>query len=185
MPYELSMTVREARAHYFEDNHFGVDGGYGDKWVKLKLGPIPLVIPNTASRKVAVRYHDLHHIVTGYRTDWVGEFEISAWEIGSGCKDMIAAWVLNWGGMMGGIYLCPRRCLQAYVRGCNTQNLYGYELEPLLQETVGDLRERMGTHAEVPEPSVGERLGWLAWSAIPQCVLFGVLAGGLNWFFSS
>ncbi len=47
MPYELTMTVRDARAQYFEDNNFGVDGGYGDKWVKLKLGPVPLVIPNT------------------------------------------------------------------------------------------------------------------------------------------
>ena len=48
--------------------------------------------PNTPSRKRAVRYHDLHHALTGYATDLTGEFEISAWEIGSGCADHVAAW---------------------------------------------------------------------------------------------
>ena len=73
-------TLRTALATYFEDNGFGKDGGYEDAWVDFELGPIPLPFPNSAGRKRAVRLHDLHHIVTGYATDTLGEFEISAWE---------------------------------------------------------------------------------------------------------
>lgn len=29
--------------------------------------------PNTHGRRRALAYHDLHHILTGYRTDFVGE----------------------------------------------------------------------------------------------------------------
>ena len=36
---------------------WGPDGGYSDKWVRLKLGPISLYIPNTAARVRAVRIH--------------------------------------------------------------------------------------------------------------------------------
>src|SRR5690349_999095 len=102
-------TLGEALRRYFDDNGFGEDGGYGAAWVDFMLGPIPFPFPNTDPRRRAVRYHDLHHIVTGYRTDFLGELEISAWEIGSGCRDFVAAWQLNLGGMGGGVLFCPRR----------------------------------------------------------------------------
>jgi hypothetical protein len=39
-----TMTVREARDAFFEENAavFGPNGGYDKKWVKVELGPIPL-----------------------------------------------------------------------------------------------------------------------------------------------
>ena len=84
-------TMREALDQYFRDNDFGEDGGYSADWVKLKIGPIPFAFPNTPARRRAVRFHDLHHFLTGYQTDWVGEAEIAAWEVATGCKDMWAA----------------------------------------------------------------------------------------------
>lgn len=182
MPYLDTLSVREARDLYYRDNDFGADGGDSLSWVKLKLGPIPLAIPNTDGRRRAVKYHDLHHLVTGYRTDWVGEFEISAWEIGSGCKREAFAWFINSQGMVGGLFLCPRRSLRAFVRGRSTQNLYGLELEPLLEETVADLRRRMGTDASIPEPSAAQVVGWLAWSLLWLTPLL-MLAVGMVWFF--
>ena len=74
-------TLRQALQDYFEANDFGADGGYEDRWVKFKVGPIPIVFPNFAARRRAVPMHDLNHIVTGYETDLVGEGEISAFEI--------------------------------------------------------------------------------------------------------
>jgi hypothetical protein len=115
--YPTSEPVRSARARYFEANHFGADGGYGDAWVEVKFGPIPVPIPNTEARVRAVRYHDLHHIVTGYDTDLVGEMEISAWELGAGCEDFVAAYILNVGGLSGGAAIAPRRTLRAFARG--------------------------------------------------------------------
>jgi hypothetical protein len=44
------LTLREAREKYFVANAFGLDGGYSLDWVDVKVGPIPLRIPNTAGR---------------------------------------------------------------------------------------------------------------------------------------
>src|SRR5688572_33141544 len=101
------ITVREALARYFEANGFGANGGYDEPWVDFKLGPIPMPFPNTKGRVRAVGYHDLHHVLTGYTTGTIGEFEIAAWEIAAGCKGFVAAWALNLGGMAGGLFSAP------------------------------------------------------------------------------
>jgi hypothetical protein len=145
--YEPGMSMREALARYFAVNHFGADGGYSDAWVDFKLGPIPMPFPNTPSRVKAVRYHDLHHIVTAYDTDLIGEFEISAWELAAGCKDMAAAWVLNLSGMFVGLLLSPRRIVRAWVRGRRTHTLYGGDYDALLRATVADVRRDTRTDA--------------------------------------
>src|SRR5437868_15423667 len=116
-PYDPQMTMADARARYFAVNDFGPNGGYDEAWVDFKLGPLPMPIPNTKGRAAAVGYHDLHHVVTGYDTDTIGEFEISAWEIAAGCKDVSAAWVLNLSGMAAGLVAAPRRTLRAFLRG--------------------------------------------------------------------
>lgn len=134
-------TLREARAQYFVENGFGEDGGYGSPWVDFKLGPLPLPFPNTGSRVRAVGYHDLHHLITGYRTDLLGEFEISAWELGGGCKDYAAAWILDLSGMATGLLLSPRRMFRAFVRGRRSRTVYGEDIEKLLDRSVADVRD--------------------------------------------
>jgi hypothetical protein len=133
------VSLGKALRLYFADNGFGEDGGYTDAWVDFHLGPIPFPFPNTASRKRAVRFHDLHHLVTGYRTDIAGEFQISDWEIGSGCRDFVAAWQLNLGGMGGGAVRWPRKTWQAFLRGRQSNNFYdrAYD-DTLLSMKVGD-----------------------------------------------
>jgi hypothetical protein len=138
--YADTMTMREARKVYFQANGFGESGGYDDAWVDFKLGPIPMPFPNTKGRIDAVRFHDLHHLLTGYDTDIVGEFEISAWEIGAGCKGYGAAWVLNLGGMGGGLFRAPGRVFAAFVRGRRQRTIYGEDLEKVLDLTVGEAR---------------------------------------------
>lgn len=135
-------TLREARDRYFSDNGFGPTGGYEDKWVDFKLGPLPFPFPNSPARVKAVRYHDLHHVITGYATNIVGEFEISAWEIAAGCKSMAAAWVLNLGGMAGGVFRCPKRTFAAFVRGRRHETLYDEDYDALLGITVDDARAK-------------------------------------------
>ncbi|MBS2017969.1 MAG: hypothetical protein JST00_34150 [Deltaproteobacteria bacterium] len=135
-------TMREARAAYFAANGFGETGGYDDPWVDFELGPIPFPFPNTKARVEAVKFHDLHHIATGYRTDIVGELEISGWEIGAGCKRMPAAWFLNLGGMGLGAFVAPARVFRAFVRGRRSESLYGERFEPLLDESVASVRAR-------------------------------------------
>ena len=114
--YDDALTLGDARDRYFAEN--GLSASYDDRWVKLRFGSRQLpVLPNTRARVAAVRVHDLHHLATDYETTWVGEGEISAWELASGCGPYLAAWVLNLAGFGVGFLLSPRRMLRAFVRG--------------------------------------------------------------------
>ncbi len=155
-------SVADARARYFAANGFS-EASYSDAWVKLKLGPIPLWFPNSASRKRAIPLHDLHHVATGYATTWIGEAEIAAWEIGGSCRDHWAAWVLNLGALAYGAALAPRRVLRAFTHGRHARNLYGSEFEPaLLSLTVGQLRERLAL-GSAPDPTPRDALACAGW----------------------
>lgn len=154
--YEPGMTMREARAKYFEVNGFGETGGYDNAWVDFDLGPIPLPFPNTQGRVRAVRFHDLHHVLTSYDTDIVGEFEISAWEIGAGCRDFYAAWLLNLSGLATGIIAAPRRVFRAFVRGRRSESLYGRNIDELLDQTVEQTRAQMKVDARIEAPTLGD-----------------------------
>ncbi|MGK3997958.1 hypothetical protein [Sorangium sp. So ce1024] len=163
--YDEGLTMRQARAIYFDVNRFGADGGYGDAWVDFKLGPLPVPFPNTQARVRAVRYHDLHHVLTGYDTNTIGEFEISAWELGAGCKDFVAAWQLNLGGLFAGLLSAPRRTVRAFFRGRRSESLYGRPFEALLDRTVSDLRREMRVDAPPSGPTAGDVL-WLALASL-------------------
>ena len=62
--YDPELTLSQAVKQYFVANKFGDNGGYNDRWVEVKLGPIPFYVLNTQERVRAVRFHDLHHILT-------------------------------------------------------------------------------------------------------------------------
>ena len=142
--YDDDLTLLDARERFWADNGYGDDGGYGERWVKLKLGPIPFAIPNTASRKRAVPLHDLHHILTGYGTDWQGEFEISAWEIGAGCGRYTFAWTIDLQSALVGLLVCPLRVARAFRRGLRSRSLYTHpERERLSTMRIADARREL------------------------------------------
>lgn len=178
--YEPSLTMRDARTRYFEANKFGKDGGYNASWVILKAGGIPFfAIPNTKGRKRAVRYHDLHHMLTGYSTTMGGECEIAAWELGSHCRDLWAAWVLNLGGLGLGVLYAPAKMKRAFVRGRHTHNLYDREFtDELLGRQLGELRTELGLDEPEPEPTAEDTHAFRAYAAaglavvLAQIVLF-------------
>jgi hypothetical protein len=188
--YADDMTMRAARDRYFEVNGFGEDGGYSDAWVDFKLGPLPMPFPNTSGRVKAVKFHDLHHVLTGYETNARGEFEISAWEIGAGCPGMPAAWVINMGGLAAGVVSSPRRVFDAYVRGRRSRSLYAEPFEPLLDAKVGELRARfIGTSESASAADVarfalaaatGFFVGLVFMSAMLPLVPVGLLATWLR-----
>ncbi len=182
--YADEMTLRDARTRYFEANGFGTDGGYGKKWEIIKVGPLPIPIRNLPARVAAIRFHDLHHIVTGYDTNLVGEAEIGAWEIASGCADKWFAWGINLQAMLLGLAVGPAASFAAFVRGRHSKSLYAetYD-EALLQQTVGETKRRLALDRPAPTASAGDTaafvgcvatavflhlaplaaLGWLAW----------------------
>ncbi len=153
--YDSTSTMAAARDRYFAVNGFGADGGYNDAWANFELGSMPFPFPNTAARVRALRYHDLHHVLTGFDTNFIGELEISAWEISAGCKGFVAAWVLNLAGVSAWV-LAPRRIFAAWVRGRRSRSLYGLPLEPLLESTVAEAREKMHVPERAPKATAGD-----------------------------
>lgn len=151
-------TMRAARARLYQRSGIPEDGGLSQAWVDFKLGPVPMPFPNTAARKQAVPLHDLHHVVTGYATDIIGEFEISAWEIGAGCGRSGAAWVLNLMGLTLGALVAPVRTFRAFRRGLGTDTLYttvASERE-VLDEDVEAVRARLRLDRPLaPRPGAG------------------------------
>jgi len=182
--YEDALRVRDARARYFRDNAFGDDGGYAKRWVRIALGPVPVFVPNTAARVRAVRLHDLHHVATSYDTDLVGEAEIAAWEVGSGCDGYVAAWVLNLYAMAIGLFVGREPTWRAFVRGRRSGNLYheGWR-EGLLDESVGAMRSELALdRADTPAATSGDRAlfgFWLAASLLLALATLALLAAPL------
>jgi hypothetical protein len=178
--YQPAMTLREARKKYFSLNNFGDDGGYKDKWVKIKIGPIPIFFPNIPSRASAVRYHDLHHILTEYETTLEGEAEIAAWEVATGELPNMAGWFLDLGGFAYGLLLCPRRIWRAFLRGRRSRSLYPTPFtDELLERKVGEVRGALKLDQDSSPARLSERVAFLKWAAVSGAVSLSV--GALFW----
>ena len=177
--YADHLTVRDGRTQYFRVNKLG-DGGYTDRWVKFKVGPLPLFFPNTQARVRAVRFHDIHHVLTEYRTSWAGEAEVAAWEIASGCAHHYAAWFFNLQAMAIGLLLKPAAVYQAFVRGRHCTNLYQAELsEALFSTPIGELRHRLGLAPSPPRAEGADRLTFVGWALCGTLMLATPLLVGL------
>ncbi|MDX2170950.1 MAG: hypothetical protein SF182_28030 [Deltaproteobacteria bacterium] len=178
--YDDNMSMRAARQRYFDAN--GFDSSYSEKWVKLKAGPIALYFPNAAGRVRAVKFHDLHHIITGYQTDWAGEVEIAAYEIGAGCGPFAWAWLLNLQALSLAPTIAPRRALRAFVRGRHARSLYyqGEFQDALLDQSVGDVRRTLTLDRPTPAASAGDVAAYVGW--VTASVVMGLAPlAGLAW----
>jgi hypothetical protein len=162
--YNADSDLRAARERYFEINNFE-GGGYEEGWVKMKAGPVPIWFPNTVARVKAVKFHDLHHVLTEYPTTWRGEAEIGAWEVATGCAAHYQAWLLNLLAFAIGLAINPRGVYRAFVRGRHTRNLYRTNFsDELLARTVGDMRRELDLDKEIVEPSPADRKAFVFWS---------------------
>jgi ubiquinone biosynthesis protein Coq4 len=94
-----------------------------------------------------MRLHDLHHVATGFSTDFAGEGEISAWELRRGVRELglyVGALVVT--GAMLGVMVAPRRTLRAFhaARGSHA-SLYrsAHSYEDVLAMSIGALRREL------------------------------------------
>lgn len=177
MVVDASLTLRDSRAVYFTENGLPPDGGYGNRWVVIKAGAFPVfAFPNTESRRRAVPFHDLHHVLTGYRTTLLGEAEIGAWELGSDCTTSPIAVILNCQVFGFMLPRHPRRLLRAFVKGRRARNLYGTSHDDaLLSRSVGEVRKALRIDAPAGEPTPQDRRAFLRWSAQALATNWGPL----------
>lgn len=143
--YDDNMLIKDALTELFNRFNIPLDA-YSAKSFVIRVGKIPIHVPNIPARVKIARYHDIHHVLTGYPANWRGEAEIGAWEIATGCRTSFIAWFLNIGAVVVGLFMFPKAVLKAFRRGKNsTTNLYhDFEYPPLLNMTVKEVREKIG-----------------------------------------
>lgn len=167
--YSSELTIRQALNQFFKEHNLGEEGGLHKNWAWLRLGKFYIPFPNTKSRKKALVFHDIHHLVTGYQSDWKGEAQISAWEISSGCGDYIAAWVLDIWGFFIGLVFFPRATFRAFIRGRRTLNLYKHQYLPesLMSMSIAEIQVLLKLNTLSPEPATAnEMLDFAKWAGI-------------------
>lgn len=160
--YDASLTLAQARSLYFERNGIPADGAYSKRWVKVTRNRLPLYLLNTAPRRRAVPYHDLHHVLTEYETSNTGEAEISAWEVAAGTLPHWIALFLDLAGIAVGLLIAPRRTFKAFVRGRRSRSLYREALtEELLSTPVHAVRSRLRIGSGAPRATLSDRIAFV------------------------
>ena len=148
-----TMLLKEVRDLFLAANKLSVQE-YTAPTFTLRIFGLALKFPNTAARKRAVPLHDLHHVLTGYGTSWIGEAEIGAWELRAGCNSFIT-YFLNGGGVVIGLFLSPRSVWRAFRAAKGQHTLYREPVpyERLLRMSVGEIRRRLG----IPPQGLADR----------------------------
>jgi hypothetical protein len=179
--YPPEMTLGNARARYFELNNFGSDGGYEDRWIKVKVWRFPIWLPNTAGRVRAVKLHDLHHVLTEYPTTWKGEAEISSWKIGTGGLDKYyAGWFLDIMNIAQGLVVNPVGVYRAFMRGRTNTNLFSLEFsDEILEHSVGEYRKYLKLDRDARLPSLGDKVAFVGW--IITSIVVYLIATSILW----
>jgi len=140
----MTQTVKEALDLHLDGDRIPSDGGYEKKWVPIKVGFFTVYIYNSEARKQAVRLHDIHHIVTGYKTNLGGEAEISAWELAAGIHDKYFAGLIGFPALVLGAYVYPKRTFNAFILGKYSRSLYSRSFsESLLAENIATLKSEL------------------------------------------
>jgi hypothetical protein len=163
----LATTLRQGRDAYLEANGFST-AAYSDRWVHFRFGPFYLLFPSTKSRRAAIPFHDLHHVLTGYQATPLGEAEIGAWEIATGLHRFWSGWVLDLFALGYGVAIAPHRTYRAFIRGRHSRNLYGADYtDELLDTGLDEMREKLHLKEDHEATAADKRAFafWLAASA--------------------
>jgi hypothetical protein len=122
---------------------FGLDiASYTAPTFPVYLIPgITLRVPNPG----LLSRHDLHHIVTGYPPTVLGEAQVSAFELGAGCRSLAVRFYCC-GSIALGFWRSPSRIVRAWHEGRGGRTLYDTDLsyEAILAMTVAELRQYAG-----------------------------------------
>lgn len=147
-------SVLAARDRYLRESGLSTTE-YTATRFSVRIGSWRLHLPNPVQRQASVAQHDLHHVATGFRTDWQGEMEISAWEVGAGLGGLWVAWLLCVPFFLGGLIAVPQRTIRAYRVGRHCRSLFAdpTPYETLLSLTVGELRKHIGLPPEGLDPA--------------------------------
>src|SRR5215510_9187759 len=119
-----SLTLTEELIAFYKKSGFGDVIGSRSSTVSVYTGCMLVPLPNIETRRRYLKYHDLHHLITGYSVGRIGEGEVSAWELGTGSAFVSPVLgVMNLIALSTGLVLRPKRMWKAFRRGCRSRNL--------------------------------------------------------------
>src|SRR5215510_16137708 len=119
------MALRDELTAFYTRCGFGDVIGARPLTVRVYTGCMLVPLPNIETRRRYLKYHDLHHLVTGYSVGRIGEGEVSAWELGTGSAFVSPLLgVMNLIALSTGLVLERKRMWIAFLRGCRSRNLY-------------------------------------------------------------
>ena len=174
--------MSEALAHHYAAHGLPSDGGASNPWFVVRIGWLKVRLPNPPSRRRAVIWHDINHVVTGYNTTFSdGEMSIAAFEVGAGCGRVAIAWFLNLSLFALGLIVRPRDVFTAFVRGRHSGSIYhiGRDAASLAAMSVDDVRALLRVDPGGGRPRLRDRIAfavtsaiaWLLWLVVPIAVL--------------
>lgn len=120
------LSIEQALVTFNHQHNFGdVIGQHEQCFVGVYTGCLIVPMPNIETRHKYLKFHDLHHVLTGYSVGRIGEGKVSAWELGTG-----SMWrspllgIMNLIALSTGFVLNRDAMWQAFKRGCQSSNLY-------------------------------------------------------------
>jgi hypothetical protein len=155
-PLPAGWTVARGLEEYLAENGFD-RALYDAPRTPASLLGVRFSVPNGPQHRWAIMRHDIHHVLTGYGTDIIGESEVSAWEMASGLPNI----GLYTTGLVSGLALLgytrfPARTFAAR-RAARGETLYHDRVsyEAAMATRIGALRGRFG----IPERGIAGARG--------------------------
>lgn len=109
------MTIETKLTAFYQKCGFADAPGSRSRTVPVYTGCMLVPLPNIETRRRFLKYHDIHHLVTGYSVGRIGEGEVSAWELGAGSafiSPMLG--IMNLIALSTGLVLKPKRMWRAF-----------------------------------------------------------------------
>ncbi|WP_109831427.1 hypothetical protein [Reichenbachiella versicolor] len=128
------MKVKEKLEVFWKENNLGKDGKIDASWNLFKIGRLGFYFPNLSKKGYLL--HDVNHLLSGYGIDWLSEFEIAAWELGSGSRKVF--YLSNFYPIVGfllDLIFIPSRTIRALKDGKSRANAH------ILSHTVNDIMD--------------------------------------------
>ncbi len=165
------MNLDQALNDFYRASGFAAETGKRPAFVDVFVGCLLIPLPNIEIRRKYIKYHDLHHVITGYSASQLGEGEVSAWELGTGSLLQPILMLMNLIAISTAIAVNPRRVFKAYLSGCKSRNLYCPKVRRRIDS--GELNDLQSLKKEFVDCRCSD--GWIYIKLIPF-IFYALLA---------